>query len=246
MLLRRLNILTLVIVAVAAVGCQKPTVDVDVHGVNYSGNEFFFTLRDPASKTPGSVGEHIDPFAAGGTTCCYSLPEEWRPGIRVEVFTRHWLPVRPDGSLPTVEETRIVEVPQYVDGKPGELWVVRSGEGVISLVSSSYQPDHPKWPGVVKGWPTPSLDYQRQRWELHRAHQEHFVKTYESLLAQLARSPQEEAKAAWQNAEKYAPQTIKSFTGPTDPKYIQAVREEYSNALNTAKARLQKLLEEKP
>jgi Protein of unknown function (DUF3304) len=63
-------------------GCGKSTVSVDIHGLNYSGIEFSYMLVDPDGPDNSSVGEHIDPFAAGGTTCCYPLPKQWRPGIK--------------------------------------------------------------------------------------------------------------------------------------------------------------------
>lgn len=147
---------------------EPATVDVDVHGVNYSGNEFFYSIVDQRKQKPSGVGEHIAPFAGGGTTCCFALPKKWRPGIKVQLWTRHWLPRGPDGKLPEVDGTTTLEVRQYVDGKPGDLWVIRSSEGVLSVVSSIYEPGHAKWPGKVKGWPQPSIEYQREQWEMYR------------------------------------------------------------------------------
>jgi len=54
-----------------------------------------------------------------------------------------------------------------VDGKPGELWVVRQADGSFGVVSSDYQPDHAKWPGAVKGWPVPTLEYKRKSFDVY-------------------------------------------------------------------------------
>lgn len=229
-------------------GCEKEesTVNVDVHGVNYSGNEFFFSIMDPVRQKPSGVGEHIAPFAGGGTTCCFALPKKWQPGIKVQLWTRHWLPRGPDGKLPEVERTTTVEVPQYVDGKPGELWVIRSTDGTISVVSSNYEPDHPKWPGKVKGWPEPSIEYQRERWELYRDHEEGVVRVFTKLLRELEDAPERRGHEAWQFTKERDPASLKGFAGPDDPKYLATLKKEYEEGLGMSKQRLEELMRARP
>ncbi|MFL6676562.1 MAG: DUF3304 domain-containing protein [Massilia sp.] len=48
-------------------------------------------MVDPAKPDSSGGGELSDPFAAGGTTCCFSLPKKWRPGIKVRLHTTHLL-----------------------------------------------------------------------------------------------------------------------------------------------------------
>jgi hypothetical protein len=188
--------------------------------------------RDPAAPDKsGGGGELIDAFAAGGATCCATLPRIWRPGVKVQVNTTHWLKKRPDGDLPEVKETHLVDVPPYVDGKPGELWVLRASDGHISVVSSDYQQDHPKWPGKVKGWPIPSLEYRRERWELIKNHEEGGVRTALSLLEQLEKDPQGRAETAWKFAEEYEQTAIEGFSGPSDPRYIVQLKKDYEEFL---------------
>lgn len=57
--------------------CEKSTVGVNLHGVNYSGQTFSYVVSDPAKPESGSGGELIDPFGAGGMTCCVTLPKVW-------------------------------------------------------------------------------------------------------------------------------------------------------------------------
>lgn len=234
------------LIAILLAGCEKPTVEVNIHGVNYKGDAFSYSVADPARPDSVAGGELIDAFAAGGTTCCFTLPRKWRPGIKVQISTTHWLPKLPDDSLPEVKESHLVDVPRYEDGKPGELWVLRLGDGSMSLVSSDFQPDHEKWPGKVKGWPVPSLEYQRARWEILREHKQVFVRTYRELLDELEKEPEVGTKEAWEHAKEYDPQSLKGFLGPNDPKYASALKQEYSNGLERTRKDLEAYLETRP
>lgn len=226
--------------------CEKSTVDVNLHAVNYSGETFSYVVSDPAKPDSGSGGELIDPYGAGGMTCCVTLPKVWRPGIKLRVQATYWLKERPDGSLPEIKGEHIVEVPSYVDGKPGEIWVLRAADGKVSVVSSDFQPNHPKWPGKVKGWPVPSLEYRRERWELFRKHQQGYVDTFSELLDKLENSPEIRAKEAWQYATENDPKSIRGFTGPQDPRYLAYLRQDYLESLENSREELSRIMEMKP
>lgn len=234
------------LIAIVLAGCEKPTVDVNIHGVNYKDDAFSYYVADPARPESAAGGELIDAFSAGGTACCFTLPRIWRPGIKVQVSTTHWLPKLPDDSLPEVKETHVAEVPRYEDGKPGELWVLRSGDGSINLISSDYQPDHEKWPGKVKGWPVPSLEYRRARWELVRENKAVFLRNYLELLDELENSPRTRASTAWEYARENEPDSLKGFAGPDDPGYILALKKDYTEGLARTRKDLNAYLETKP
>lgn len=226
---------------------RASTVDTGLHGVNYSGETFSYSVKNPAATDASAAGgELVDPFAAGGTMCCVSLPNTWKPGLMLQVNTTHWLKMRPDGELPEIHQTHLVEVPPYVDGKPGELWVLRASDGGISVVSSDFQPDHPKWPGKVKGWPVASLEYRRERWKLILDHEEGGVRDAISLLQDLDKDPHKATKDAWESAKEYQPLTIKDVAGPDDPKYVDRLRKQYEEALKYSRGRVKQLLEAKP
>ena len=229
-------------------GCaEKTDVDVDLHGVNYGGDAFSFYIMDPADPKSSPVGSGIiDPFAAGGTTCCVTLPKKWRPGIKVHVHTTHWLPETPDGRLPEVKKVHLVDVPAYASGMPGELWVLRAADGGVDIISSDFQPDHPNWPGKQKGWPVPSLEYRRERWKLLSDHQETYVTTYIELLDELEKSPLERSRKAWESASKYDRAEIKGFSGPNDPRYIEFLKKDYAQGLQESKEELSRLTESRP
>lgn len=227
-------------------GCEKPTVDVNIHGVNYSDRPFTYFVSEIGKPEAGGGGEIIDSFGAGGITCCVALPRKWQPGLKVHVRTRHWLPERPDGKLPEVVEERVVDVPEYAGDAPGEIWVLRGEDGKISIVSSDYQPDHPKWPGKVKGWPVPSLEYRRERWEIYRKYEEDGVLLYESLIKELDGKPQERASDAWAHDSQYDKPSLKEFSGPQDPRYVSSLRQRYLRGLKNAQIRLNRVMEKKP
>lgn len=228
-------------------GCAeaKATVDVSVHGVNYSGATFSYYLIDPVNPDTGGVGETIDPFAGGGTTCCFSLPKIWRPGIKVQIHATHWLP-RPDGSLSEEKNVHIVDVPRYDDNKPGELWVMRGADGNMSVISSDFQPDHPKWPGKIKGWPIPSLEYRRERWELVRKHEQGGVETYLALIDEIEKTPLKSARESWAVHKEYEPKTLRDFSGPDDPRYTAYLKERYKTGLLRSREMLKRVMDAKP
>ena len=227
-------------------GCGKSTVSVSLHGVNYTVEPFTYMVVDPVDPDKINGGEHIDSFSAGGTTCCATLPRIWRPGTKLTVRTIHWLKARPDGSLPEVKQVHVVEVPQYADGKPGELWVLRNADGSVGVVSSDFQPDHAQWPGKVKGWPVPSLEYQRERWELYRKYEADGVRLYVSLSEKLKNDPKKHLEESWESTKKNYPEDLKEFSGPSDPKYFDSLKKEYDEGLERSKRLLKDVMDAKP
>jgi hypothetical protein len=228
--------------------CDRSTkVDVSLHGVNYTVDTFSYSVKDPAHKDqPGTGGELIDPYAAGGTTCCATLPRTWRAGIQLQVNATHWVDRKSEDGLLEVKETYLVEVPQYPDGKPGELWVLRMPDGKVDIVSSDFQPDHPNWPGKIKGWPVPSLEYRQERWKIIFHHELSGIDNALELLDELANDPQGRAKQAWEHAEQYDRESIKGLSGPDDPRYIVQLKNRYEASLEYSRGRVKQVMEEKP
>jgi len=243
---RILALLTCVVGPLFLGGCEKPTVNVNLHGVNYSGETFSYDVADPATPDKVAGGELIDPFGAGGTTCCITLPKKWHPGIKLQVRTKHWLKKLSNGSLAEIKQEYLVDVPRYVDSKPGELWVLREGDGKVSVISSDFQPDHPNWPGKVKGWPIPSIEYQCERWALYKKHEEEGVELYLSLLTKLKKSPQAEAEEAWEYSIKNDPAPLNEYSGPNDPKYRKFLESHYLEGLEESRKRLKRVMEARP
>jgi hypothetical protein len=244
-LLARGRIRAILLLAPMLVACSK-SLPVSIHGVNYTADPFSYVVTDPDDPKNTGGGELIESYAAGGTMCCYELPRNWRPGIKVSVRSAHWLGKSADNSLREVVTTQLAEVPRYADGKPGELWVLRAANGSIDLVSSDFQPNHPKWPGKVKGWPVPSLEYQRERWDLYVRHEADNVATFEELLKQLAESPDNAALDAWNTDRHHDSKSLLGFTGPDDEAYRKKLKLEYETGLVRSRSQLKRLRESKP
>jgi hypothetical protein len=245
---------------------NSKTSSVNVHGVNYAGGEFSYVVVDAANKNNQAGGELINPYSAGGTICCYELPNKWRPDIKIRIATSRWLPKTPDGVLPEVQQETVVNVPPYVDGKPGELWIIRDAHGLMSVVSSDYQPDHAKWPGTTRGWPVPSIEYRREVWDRSIEHVESMVRVARNILRDLETSPEKRALESWnfkwKNAETFSEgsesqstaadmarsdrELLSRFSGPEDPKFLLWLRQDDQEFLRKNEEELEDLRTNRP
>lgn len=241
-------VLACLLIQPALTACSESTnVDVNLHGVNHTVDTFSYSVKNPALQDqPGAGGELIDPYGAGGTTCCATLPKTWRPGIKLQVNATHWVDRGLENGLLEVKETHLVEVPQYPDGKPGELWVLRTPDGKVAIVSSDFQPDHPNWPGKIKGWPVPSLKYRQERWKILLHHELGGIDDALVLLDELEKDPEKSAREAWQLAEQYDRESIKGFSGPNDSKYIIYLKSRYEKVLEYSRDKVKELMEVRP
>jgi hypothetical protein len=226
--------------------CGKSALPVAIHGVNYSVDPFSFELQDPNDPQNKGNGELVNPYAAGGATCCYELPKKWRPGIKVAIQSKHWIGKAADNSLHDVGTVHLIEIPRYADDKPGELWVLRAMDGTMDIVSSDFQPDHPKWPGKVKGWPVPSLTYQRERWNLYIDHQQSFIDAFKELQSRLSSSPNEAAQEEWIRYSEYDKKSLVGYDGPSDPKFRMKLRQRFSEGLDQTRKEIERLQKGRP
>ena len=221
-------------------------VSVSLHGVNYTGESFQYVVADPKDPSNSGGGEHISPFSAGGTMCCYQLPKRWAPGIQVQVQATYWTENGPEKKLEEITQVHIVELPRFPDKKIGALWVLRTKEGAIELVLSNVQPDHPDWRGRVKGWPEPSLEYRRERWELYRYSAQVGVDNYKKLLSELQSNPQRRLREAWEHRKKRRSVKISAFIGVEDPAFAAYLEKEYLDGLKSSELELEQVMKAKP
>lgn len=242
---RSLLVASVFVIPVTAL-CGTGTVPVSIHGVNYSGDDFSYIVEDPLDSSNKGGGESIGPYEAGGIMCCYNLPRTWRPGIRIKVQAVHSARLSPDKAGPDITETKIVDVPEYVDGKAGELWVVRAADGALSVVSSDFQPNHAKWPGAVKGWPVPSVEYRRQRWGQYMKLAQDALDTANEALEELKTSPHKLVEGSWALDQKYQPESVKEFSGPEDVKYVEFVRYKFEKMKRRSEEKVRRLQESRP
>ncbi|MBB3222024.1 DUF3304 domain-containing protein [Pseudoduganella umbonata] len=225
---------------------SKNAVSVSLHGVNYTDRPFEYVVIDQENPSNSGGGEHIAPFSAGGIVCCYTLPRQWSPGIQVQVRATYWLPKTADGKLPEITKVHTVDVPKYVDGEVGELWVLRTKEGNIEVVSSNHQPNHPSWPGKIKGWPEPSVDYQREGWAILKNIAEVHVRNYRKLIDKIEKTPLQHSQESWNFAKEYNKKEIANFKGPDDPAYLEYLKSDYAEGLKNSEEELKEIMKRKP
>jgi hypothetical protein len=233
-------------IVIACAKMEIGTASVSIHGVNHTDEVISYRVVDPANADNHGGGELIDPYGAGGTMCCYELPKKWRPGIKIQVNLTRRPPKKGDGSLPKVQENHVIEVPPYADGKVGDLWVLRNADGTLGVVSSDYQPDHEKWPGKVKGWPVPSLAYQRERWDLHIGLAESDVKAAKELMSELEKVPNKYALESWEGFMEHRPKDLEGFTGPSDPRFRNKLKTDNEEWLRSSELKLKEMRESRP
>lgn len=251
--MRLLTVARLVLLG-AAVVCSGPifavgsksTVGVSVHGVDYSGSDFSYYIAPEYDPGKTGTGELINAYSAGGTVCCVTLPRKWQPGIKLQVRTTHWLPKVAGEPLPEIKDVAVIELPQYPSDGPGELWVLRTADGKIDIVASNLQPDHADWPGAVKGWPVPSVEYRRKRWEVYRKREEGNVKLYKDFVKEMSTAPRERAAKTWNFAVKEDQDSLVGFRGPDDPRYIESLAARYNAGLLRSEDSLRRLMESRP
>ncbi|WP_420475412.1 DUF3304 domain-containing protein [Noviherbaspirillum sp. ST9] len=236
------NCLLPILMSLFLAGCgilraESSNIGVSISGVNYSDQPITYLLSDP--HNPASVGgEPVDPFGAGGLMCCFSLPKTWQAGIkvRVRIFDTNRKEVKDD----------ILELPPYVDGKPGQLWAVYHQDGSAEVFSTQYGPPHERWPAKVKGWPVPSVEYRRKLWERDLNLKMIDVKAAEELLQELKASPEERLNNSWEFDKRYREKEIEPYSGPDDPAYKEYLQKRYEQFLETSQKDVDDWLRRRP
>ncbi len=163
-----LTLLALVLSACSHLG-QADELSAPLTSVNYTDWPFDW-VGVTKVETPNQTmaADRVSAFSASGIMCCVILPREWRKGMELIVATRDGTRAETPEEwskekMPTIQHR--VPVPPYTPQDMGTVWVQLLPGGKVVLVVSRYDPDHPSWPGEVKGWPVPTLEFRRQIWD---------------------------------------------------------------------------------
>jgi hypothetical protein len=242
---KMIKILSAVFLTIPIISVASSTdVPVSIHAVNYSDQEFEYSIHDPKDKSNNGGGESIGRFGAGGTMCCYSLPRKWWPEMKVKIDFNVYHPRLPDGSLPKTTSSTLADIPQY--GQPQELWVVREVDGKMTIVISNFEPDHPKWPGTVKGWPVPSLAYKRDRADIYIRNSKGYIRAFQELSDGMRDTPDATSKEMWDFAEEYDRESVVGYSGYKDKRYRKSLVDRFRKSLAEEKITLRKLEAARP
>lgn len=213
---------------------------VAVTAVNYTGRELNAVLFiDPQNDQKVAGGPGVDPYSGNGAMCCYALPRRWRPGIQVKLRYDWWT----GSSYDRRYETIVRELPPYPTDEPGVLWALFYEDGSVEVLASAVDPGHPQWPGKLKHWPIPSREHRLKLWQMEYDRVARGISYYEELIKGPSAARLEEI---WKHLQRYSPNELKGFSGPNDPRFNQAIREEGERALRTRRAWLEQLEKSKP
>jgi hypothetical protein len=211
-------------------------VSASVRALNYTGREIWMIgVEDPGKRGGGAGDEALNPYSGGGMMCCFSVPEKWDPEFRLVVTYSFY---------PEMKEKRVtLSLPPYPEERVGSLWLLVYEDESAEAIVSEYDPDHPQWPGKVKGRPKPSREYLLKLWQRE-------VDSAKSTVALFEKSLIDTTDVAyqrqWDHDLQYSKKNIKSFTGPDDPAYRAMLKDSDEKALALAKKYLENVLRNKP
>lgn len=240
----RLSALILMLGSAACSSAPKQ-LGLPVVGVNYTDFDYSMSVYDTVRADNRVSSGELTPFSAGGQMCCFDLPRQWQPGMKLKV--RSYKGISEGGQWVRDDVTeQVVDVPRYEPGDLGTLWVLQFADGRVEVLNSMVSPEHPQWTGSVKGWPKPSLAYRTKIWKIYYEDAVEAVALYQRLIKRMGLEPEVVAEEQWSTYSRYAPKSISGFKGPADPNYLRHLSDQYSEGLERTKARLQKLETERP
>ena len=126
---------------------EEETATVALMFLNYSDVDTYVRVA-PANDPTNGASSGGGPGSRGGLDCCIEVPVKWRPGITMIVEYQF-------GDEPKEKwYTQIVELPPYPDGRGGHLKLSFFADRSFELISTTYIPGHPRWPGKMKDLPS--------------------------------------------------------------------------------------------
>lgn len=137
--------------------------------VNYTDWPFDWVgVARVAEPEKAMAADGVEAFGASGQMCCVSLPAKWQPGMELVVQTQDGTRAKSakewgQEHIPIIKHR--VAVPRYDSSDVGTVWVQLLPGGKVELVVSRFDPTHAQWPGKVKGWPVPTVEFRRKIWD---------------------------------------------------------------------------------
>jgi hypothetical protein len=168
-----LSSLTTTGIALVLATCAAAAHAVGIRTLNYTARDLnYIAVEEPGNPNNGGGGDGATPYSSGGHVCCFGIPDQWHPGLKVLVIYQ---------LEPERKEYRrvLVDVPPYAGGKKGDIWLTVHADESVEAVVSNFGPSRPEWPGRVKGYPEPTREYRLKRWEIKLAREKREVAAME-------------------------------------------------------------------
>jgi hypothetical protein len=134
----RPHVLILIGCVIMMSACSDATTPASIRGYNHMKDLsiHIFTVN-------GASGPNVRPESGGGETCCVSLPQNWRPGLKAKVSWEY--DQKEDAPRPLPEKQKAeVDIPPYPFG--GSLQVHFYAKHKVKIVISPCSPAHPFYP----------------------------------------------------------------------------------------------------
>jgi hypothetical protein len=120
-------------------GCGERMAPASVTGYNHTKNRAIANFY-----VNGAMGSNLNPESGGGAqSCCVSIPEVWRPGLKAKIAWRYDKD-QGDPTPPPPPQELEVEIPEYK--QPGKFQVHFYDDHKIKVVISSCLIEHPFYP----------------------------------------------------------------------------------------------------
>ncbi|WP_158453615.1 DUF3304 domain-containing protein [Pseudogulbenkiania sp. NH8B] len=203
--------------------------------VNYTDWPFDWVgVARVAEPDKAMAADRVTAFGASGQMCCVSLPAKWQPGMELVVQTQdgtHAKSAKEWGQehIPIIKHR--VAVPRYDSSDVGTVWVQLLPGGKVELVVSRFDPTHAQWPGKVKGWPVPTVEYRRKIWDRDMKEKKMYLETVRREVAEFESYGQDKIKKMWDMDKFHFPENIKGFAGADDPEYRKSKKKELQEDL---------------
>lgn len=251
---RRLLTVCLALLALALAGCATTDdrLALSVRALNYTDKEVeYIAIEAPDDRNNGGGGEAMNPFGGGGNGCCFSVPREWHPGLKAlvrfkfsnEEAEAHLPPSPPDYRPGGIKvNTRVVDIPPYDPTTAADVWTIIHADESLEVVVTFVEPNHPAWPGRVKGRPVPSREYRLKLWQREVDESHAAIRLWESDDP----SSELERRKTWEHAVSNRIRDITSFSGPDDPELKRYLEERKHKGLAFYRRRLEYLMSTKP
>lgn len=209
---------------------QSHDVSLNITGVDYAGTGMdAYQVKDPDNPKNRGGGFSIRPYSADGVQCCYTVPKEWHPGLKATVLLRYPLEGTTHDEISaslakrqaegTLVETYQVEIPRYTTPAKGTLWVQFLPNKHVNLVVSDLDPSHKDFPGKVKGWPVPSVEYRRKLIDARMLESQERLERSKDLLDAVISGDISVLKRNWGYYKDISPEEISNFKSYLDPNF---------------------------
>ena len=169
--------------------------------VNYTDWPFDWVgVARVAEPEKAMAADRVTAFGASGQMCCVSLPAKWQPGMELVVQTQDGTRAKNSDEwdkekIPTIKHR--VAVPRYDSSDVGTVWVQLLPGGKVELVVSRFDPTHAQWPGKVKGWPQPTVEFRRKIWSEELARERKLLNTMQEALKRTDIPLEKRKKMEW-------------------------------------------------